>query len=78
MKYKNIIFLVMDSLSHNNIDYLKKNLNIIDTYKDNALIFDNVFSQAPYTEAALGALLTGTNVLDYEGYLMNLKHRKYT
>ncbi|WP_322395177.1 hypothetical protein, partial [Clostridium perfringens] len=26
----------------------------------------------------MGALLTGTNVLDYEGYLMNLKHRKYT
>lgn len=76
MTYKNVVFLVLDSLSYRDFDYLKSNFDIIDLYKDNSIVFNNIFSQAPYTEAALTSLLTSNNILDDKGYLFNLKYKK--
>lgn len=68
---KNIIVLVVDSLSYE---------CMCGTYKDlkapflNKLAKDNFFatkmySEAPYTEAAVGGLMAGQHTLDYGGYL---------
>lgn len=78
MTYKNVVFLVLDSLSYLNFDYLKSNFDIIDLYKYSSIVFNNVFSQAPYTEAALTSLLTSNNILDNNGDLFNLKYKKIT
>lgn len=78
MKYKNIIFLLCDSLTFVDNEYLHNKLKFIDKYKENTLVFDNIFSQGPYTEAAVNALLTSTSILNYEGYFQNLNRNVET
>lgn len=74
-KYNNVVLILLDSLSYSNMDYLNTNFPLVEKYKENMVLFNNVFSQAPYTEAALISLLTGSRTLDYNGYLMNIESR---
>ena len=72
MKYKNIIFFLCDSLTYVDEAHLYNNFNILKKYKNNIKFFNNLYSQGPYTEAAINPLLTSTNSLDYGGYFQNI------
>lgn len=73
---KNVIVLLCDSLSYDE-DFFN-DMPCLKSIRDNCLVFNNYFSQAPYTEAALNSLLSSTNTLDYKGYFNNLKHKPIT
>lgn len=77
-KYKNIVFIVCDSITNYNQEFLKENFTFYNKYKENIISFDGITSQAPYTEAALVPLLTSTNTIEHKGYLNNLKYKPYT
>ena len=70
---ENIIVIICDSLSYhpNMLDDMPR----LKGYKENMISFNNYFSQAPYTEAAIVPIFTSTNVTDYQGYFNNLKDK---
>ncbi len=63
---KNIILLIVDTLSYDSLaSYpFPEELFINRVLKPHALIGENVFSQGPYTEAAMNGLLCGERCLD--------------
>ncbi len=75
---KNVVLLVIDSM---NYSHIKKNPQLVPfltkTMNEN-VYFNNMFSQAPYTEAAEMSVYCGQNVLDYGGYLKRFKNAKCT
>lgn len=73
MKRKNVILLLCDALSNN--EDLYKDMPQLLKYKDNTISFSNYWSHAPYTEAAIVPIFSASNVLDYGGYLHNLKNK---
>lgn len=73
---KNIIVLLCDSLSYD--EEFFNDMPYLDSIKKNSFIFENYYSQAPYTEAAINSLLSSTNTLDYQGYFNNLKYKPQT
>lgn len=69
--YKNVVFLIFDALTDKN--NFEDKFDILKKYKENIIYFDNIYSQAPFTEAAISALLSGKNILDNrKGYFHNL------
>lgn len=74
LKYKNIIFILCDSLTFINEEHIYNNFDLIKEYKENILFFNNIFSQGPYTEAAIQSLLSGNNTLDNGDYFQNIKY----
>ena len=75
----NVILLVVDSLSYERlIDHpLKDELFMYKCYQKYPK-FDKLFSQAPYTEAAVMGLTCGQRVLDYGGYFKRLTNTPIT
>lgn len=66
---KNIIFIINDSMRYKTIGQNKDWGGIsatpfLDTLVDKSVFANNLFSQGPYTEAAMKALLTGKDLLD--------------
>jgi len=68
---KNIIVLVVDSLSYECMcgTYKKVKASFLNKLATENFIATKMYSEAPYTEAAVGGLMAGQHTLDYGGYL---------
>lgn len=78
---KNVIFLIIDSFSYQALEacsYRPDCTPFLNSLKENGLYATNVFSQAPFTEAALSGLICGSNPLDNGTYLFGYKNAKQT
>lgn len=75
----NAILLVIDSLDYTRCQHSSSELlpNIKRRAKD-GISCENMFSQAPYTEAATIALYCGQNTLDYHGYIERFNNAENT
>lgn len=70
MKGKNVVFLVIDSLSNfNRKDIGKELMPFLSKLEQKSWYFPNMYSEAPYTEAAVMSMLCGKNTLSDGGYL---------
>lgn len=68
-KRKNVVFLVIDSLANYNRRNVEgKLMPFLNSLKDKCVYFPNMFSEAPYTEAAVMSMLCGKDTLQDEGY----------
>ena len=79
MKQKNVIMIVLDSVSY---DFTKKtkckacSMPFLHSLMKKGINAINIYSEAPYTEAALVSLLCGDNTLDKTGHMKrNLNHK---
>ena len=76
---KNILFIVLDSVTNtqlfNHIDSEKK-APFLNQLRKKSISGDNMYSQAPYTEAALMSLLGSSDTLDKGGYMEKFKGKK--
>ena len=76
---KNILFLVVDSLNNTHIkDSEIELMPFFAHLKSIGFSCENMFSEAPYTEAALMNLICGQDVLQDCGYLFRFKNAKKT
>lgn len=76
---KNILFIVVDSVTNNNIFNSKQSKQIapfLNELREKSISGDNMYSEAPYTEAALMSLLGSFNTLDNRGYLEKFKNKE--
>lgn len=75
---KNILFIVIDSVT-NDILFNKNNSTDIAPFLNNlrkkSISGDNMFAEAPYTEAALISLLASLDTMDNGGYLERMKNK---
>lgn len=68
-KRKNVVFLVIDSLANYNRRNVEgKLMPFLNQLKEKSVYFPNMFSEAPYTEAAVMSMLCGKDTLQDEGY----------
>lgn len=66
---KNVVFLIIDSLgNYNKRSVENRIMPFLSTLQKESIYFPNMFSEAPYTEAAVMSLLCGKNTLEDEGY----------
>ena len=74
---KNILFIVIDSVT-NDVLFNKENSSdiapFLNTLRKKAISGNKMFSEAPYTEAALMSLLGSIDTLDNGGYLERFKN----
>ena len=79
MKKKNVIMLVLDSITYENVlanEGKKCPMPFIYSLMQNGINVKKVYSEAPYTEAALVSLLCGDNTLDKTGHMKrNYNHK---
>lgn len=76
---KNILLFVVDSLNYSHIK--KSNLDLMpfmEKLKKDAVYCEHIYSQAPYTEAALMGLYCGQDVLENGGYILRFKDAPQT
>ncbi len=76
---KNLIYILVDALSYDNVgdrEYRESPTPFLDELANKSLSFHNMYTQAPYTEAAFVSTLCGENVLDNGGYLLGLENCK--
>ena len=79
MKKKNYLFFIIDSLNYSHLKESSVNLMpFLQELKERGIYCDYVFSQAPYTEAAVMNLYCGQDVLQNNGYLFRFKDAKTT
>lgn len=76
---KNILFIVIDSVT-NDVLFNKENSNnmapFINSLRKKSISGDKMFSEAPYTEAALMSLLGSIDTMDNGGYMERMKNTK--
>ncbi len=76
---KNILFIVVDSVT-NDIIFNKENsqhiVPFLSELRKKSITGDKMYSEAPYTEAALEALLASLDTMDKGGYMEKLKDKK--
>lgn len=76
---KNILFIVIDSVT-NDILFNKNNSKEIAPFlyslRDKSISGDKMYSEAPYTEAALMSLLGSIDTMDNGGYMERMKNTK--
>ncbi len=78
-KQSNVIFLLVDSLNNTQIKNSPLDLMpFFNALKDKGVVCDNMYSEAPYTEAALMSLLCGQDGLQDNGYIFRFKDTKKT
>ena len=73
MANKNVICITIDALAYDSIEREidgEKIMPFLASLSEKGCTYTNMYSQAPYTEAALVALLGGENVLDNGGYIL--------
>lgn len=79
MKKKNILFIVIDSVT-NDILFNKSNSKDIAPFlyslRDKTISGDKMYSEAPYTEAALMSLLGSIDTMDNGGYMERMKNTR--
>jgi len=79
MTKKNTIFIVIDSLYYERTiknDYHNATMPFLDKLRCEGIDFTNMYSEAPYTEAALVSLLCGVDTMKKGGYLLKLKGKE--
>ena len=72
---KNTIFIVIDSLYYNKTTkekYRPNPMPFLDKLRSEGIDFTSMYSEAPYTEAALVSLLCGMDTLKNGGYIKKL------
>ena len=75
---KNILFIVLDSITNDqlfNCINSKDKAPFLNKLRDKAITGDNMYSQAPSTEAALMSLLGSVDTLDAGGYMEKFKNK---
>ncbi len=77
---KNIIFIVVDSLYLKCLGehYGQTTTPYLDELKKKSIYYTQLFSQGPFTEAALMPLVTGNYTLAYGGYINKFENSPYT
>jgi len=76
---KNVLFIVLDSITN---DQLFNSVNskdkapFLNKLRNKSITGDKMYSQAPYTEAALMCLLGSCDTLDAGGYMEKFKNKK--
>lgn len=73
---KNVIFLVIDSLGFEylNSDFAKSvSAPFLNKLREDYLSVEQMYSQAPFTEAAVMGLCCGQKTLDHNGYLRRIQ-----
>ncbi len=71
---KNYLLLIVDSLNYSHVQQSDIELMpFLQSIAEKGIYCTNMYSQAPYTEAASMPLYAGQNVLDYGGYLKRFK-----
>lgn len=76
---KNNIFIVIDSLYYDKTiktDNHPATMPFLDKLRDEGLNYTNMYSEAPYTEAALVSLLCGMDTLKKGGYVKKLYNKE--
>jgi len=79
MDKKNTIFLVIDSIFYDKTisqDYRKNPMPFLNKLRSEGIDCTNMYSEAPYTEAALVSLLCGIDTLKKGGYLKKLQGKE--
>lgn len=79
MKKKNVLFIVIDSVSNTqlfNSVYSKNIAPFLNKLRYETISGDKMYSQAPYTEAALMSLLGSCDTMDNGGYMKKFKNRE--
>lgn len=75
---KNVLFIVVDSVT-NDVLFNKKNSKSIAPFlnmlREKSISGDNMYSEAPYTEAALISLLASLDTMDSGGYMERMKNK---
>lgn len=76
---KNYLFFIIDSLNYSHVKESPIELMpFLQELKKNGVYCDYMYSQAPYTEAAVMNLYCGQDVLQNNGYLFRFKNAKTT
>lgn len=76
---KNVILIVLDSFTYSKIgtqSYGPTTTPFLDELKEKTIHTTNLYSQGPYTEAAIMSLFSGSDSLNEGGYLHNLNTKK--
>lgn len=75
---KNILFIVLDSITNNqlfNCINAEQKAPFLNQLRSKAITGDKMYSQAPYTEAALMSLLGSLDTLDAGGYMEKFRNK---
>ena len=76
---KNQVLFIIDSLNYEHVKHSKINLMpFLSELEKKGISCSNMYSQAPYTEAAVMNIYCGQNVLDNDGYLLRFKNAPLT
>lgn len=70
-----VIYILVDALSSDNVGkraYRPSPTPFLDSLKEQSVHYENMYTQAPYTEAAFISNLCGENTLDHGGYLLGM------
>lgn len=73
---KNVLFIVIDSVTNDvifNKDTSKYSVPFLTELRKKSISGDRMYSEAPYTEAALMSLLGSIDTMDNGGYMDKLK-----
>lgn len=77
----NVIYLIIDSLCYERLNSLKEHFGegcFLNQLAQKGISFENMYSQASYTEAAAQAMYCGQKTLDKNGHLMRFKDADWT
>lgn len=75
MKKKHVIYVLVDALSYDNVgarEFRCSPTPFLDELKEKSISYENLYTQAPYTEAAFISNVCGENTLDHGGYMMGM------
>lgn len=71
---KNLIFIVIDSFANKNIDAAEIDcMPFLTELKKKSIYYPNMYSQAPYTEAAMISMLCGVDTMHNGGYFYRFR-----
>ena len=72
---KNVIFFVIDSLSYERLTDInsRKTVPFFRRLMSENVSYSNMYSQAPYTEAALMGLICGASTMNHNSYMMRYR-----
>lgn len=72
---KNKLLLIIDSFGNEGLgEIIPVFMPFLNEIMKKSVVYENMYSEAPYTEAALMSLYSGRNTMDNGGYLLNFKN----
>ena len=66
---KNVVLMIIDSMNYSHMKSNRYLTPFLNSLMKNNLHYENMYSQAPFTEAASMNIYCGQNVLDRGGYI---------